>query len=134
MTWLTIGLLAAGAYAFKWFGLEILGRTPRSVLKSGADGDHYSEQNGRSEQNGHAGHAGQGAGRLGVQRIVELLPPAMFAALIVLQTFNRTDDLRTTLTRLLGVAVGAVAAWRRTPLLVVIVLAAATTAGARALT
>lgn len=117
MTWLTIGLLAGGAYAFKWFGLEVLGghstATPRSAPKdSGLEG----------------------AARLGLQRIVDLLPPAMFAALIVLQTFNRTDDIRTTLTRLVGVVVGALAAWRKAPLLVVIVLAAATTAAARALT
>lgn len=116
MTWLTIGLLAAGAYAFKWFGLEVLGRRRPAPAANGSGQD-------RSR-----------SARLGMLRIVELLPPAMFAALIVLQTFNRTDDLRTTLTRLVGVAVGALAAWRRAPLLVVIVLAAATTAAARALT
>ena len=67
--------------------------------------------------------------RLG--RVVALLAPALLAALVAINTFGSGRSL-TLDARLLGVATGAVAIWRRAPVLVVIVAAAAVTAIARA--
>jgi branched-subunit amino acid transport protein len=64
--------------------------------------------------------------------VVELLAPALLAALVVTQGF--TDEDRVVLdARAAGVAAGVVAAALRLPLALVVVLAAAATAGARAL-
>lgn len=64
--------------------------------------------------------------------LVALLAPALLAALVAINTF--ADGQRLTIdARVLGVAVAAVAIWRRAPVLLVIVLAAGTTALARAL-
>lgn len=63
---------------------------------------------------------------------VQLLPAALLSALVALQLFE-SGGTRVLATRLLGVAVGALAAWRRAPLIVVILVAAATTAAVRAL-
>ena len=65
--------------------------------------------------------------------IVQLLPAALLAALIGLQLFD-DGDAAIVATRCAGVAVGAVAVWRRLPLAVVIVLAAGVTAALRAVT
>jgi uncharacterized membrane protein len=62
--------------------------------------------------------------------VVELLAPAVLAALVAVQTFGDGRAL-TVDARLLGVAAAAVAIWRKAPLLVVVVIAAATTAVAR---
>ncbi len=63
--------------------------------------------------------------------LLALLPPALLAALVMVQTF---DGGRTLVldARAIGVAAGAVAAWRRAPFIVVVVLAAAATAITRA--
>lgn len=72
-----------------------------------------------------------GLGRRGldprVQPFVALLPAALFAALVTIQTFDggRRIELGA---RLVGVAVAGVAAWRRAPFVVVVVLAMAVTA------
>jgi hypothetical protein len=67
-----------------------------------------------------------------VQRVAALLPVALLAALVVIQTL--TDDRRVVVdARAAGVAVAVVAVWRRVPLLAVVVLATATTAAVRAL-
>ncbi|MCZ7536971.1 MAG: AzlD domain-containing protein [Acidimicrobiia bacterium] len=99
MSWAAILGLAAGAYAFKVFGLMAMG--PRSSSARAL-------------------------------RAVALLPPALLCALIAVQTFGAeralTIDARTA-----GVTVGAVAAWKRAPFVVVIVVAAAVTAAVRAL-
>lgn len=60
-----------------------------------------------------------------------LLPPALLAALVTVQTIggDRAIELDA---RLAGVAVGGVAAYRRAPFVVVLVVAAAVTAGIRA--
>jgi branched-subunit amino acid transport protein len=63
-------------------------------------------------------------------RVVELLAPAVLAALVAVQTFGQGQSLVVD-ERLLGVAAAAVALWRKAPLLVVVVVAAATTAIAR---
>jgi branched-subunit amino acid transport protein len=64
--------------------------------------------------------------------VVELLAPALLAALVVTQTFASGRSLVLD-ERLVGMAVAAVALWRRAPVLVVIVAAAAATALVRAL-
>jgi uncharacterized membrane protein len=62
-----------------------------------------------------------------VQRIAGLLPVALLAALVAVQTI--TDGGRLVFdARLAGIAVAGFAVWRRWPFLVVLVLAAATTA------
>ena len=64
--------------------------------------------------------------------VVELLAPALFAALIVTQTVGGDRVLEFD-ERLVGVGAGAAAVVLRAPLLLVIVVAAAATAAARAL-
>ena len=62
-----------------------------------------------------------------MQRLASLLPVALLAALAALQTVT-TDDRLVIDARLAGVAVAGVAIWRKAPFLVVVGLAAATTA------
>ena len=62
--------------------------------------------------------------------LVALLPAALFPALIAVMTFEDAGELAID-ARAAGVAVGAVAAWRRAPLLVVVLAAMAATAGLR---
>jgi hypothetical protein len=65
-------------------------------------------------------------------RCVALLPAALLAALIVVGTFG-ADHALVLDARAAGVGVAALAAWKRAPFPVVIVLAAVVTAGLRAL-
>jgi branched-subunit amino acid transport protein len=58
---------------------------------------------------------------------VEVLAPAMLAALVVTQTVGGDRELVVD-ERLAGVAAGAVAVWLKAPLLAVMVVAAATAA------
>ena len=64
--------------------------------------------------------------------VVTLLPAALFAALIVVLTFEDAGELVLD-ARAAGVAAGALAVWRKAPLLVVVVVAMAVTAGLRAI-
>ena len=64
--------------------------------------------------------------------VVSLLPAALFSALIVVMTFEEAGELVLD-SRVAGVAVGALAAWRKAPLLVVVAAAMAATAGLRAI-
>jgi branched chain amino acid efflux pump len=64
--------------------------------------------------------------------IVELLASALLAALVVVETFGQGRAL-TVDARVLGVAFAAVALWRRAPMIVVVLGAAAVTAVARLL-
>ena len=82
------------------------------------------------------------AGTFGLGRLVtsertiavaRLLPPALLAALIVIQTFTTANGQLTVDARLGGVIAGAVAVRRGASFGVVVVIAAATTAGLRAL-
>ena len=66
-----------------------------------------------------------------VNRVVGLLAPALLAALVAINTFASGQQL-TVDARVLGVAAACVAIWRRAPVLVVVVIAAAVTALARA--
>jgi hypothetical protein len=62
--------------------------------------------------------------------IVELLASALLAALVVVETFGNGGSL-TLDARVLGAAFAAVAVWRRAPMIVVVLGAAAVTAVAR---
>lgn len=64
--------------------------------------------------------------------VVSLLPAALFSALIVVMTFEEAGELVFD-SRVAGVAVGALAAWRKAPLLAVVAVAMATTAALRAI-
>ena len=64
--------------------------------------------------------------------VVSLLPAALFSALIVVMTFENSGQLAVD-SRIAGVAVGALAVWRKAPLLVVVAAAMAATAGVRLL-
>jgi branched-subunit amino acid transport protein len=64
--------------------------------------------------------------------VIELLAPALLGALVAVQTFGNGQALAVD-ERVLGVAVAAIAIWRRAPLLLVVILATLTTALARAL-
>jgi uncharacterized membrane protein len=66
-----------------------------------------------------------------VLNVVALLPAALLAALVAVLTFQANGSLVLD-ARLIGVAVAAVAIWLRTPILIVVLLAAVVTAAARA--
>lgn len=59
-----------------------------------------------------------------------LIPPALIAALIVTNTFSVGQHLQID-ARAAGVCAAAIAAWRRAPLVLVIVIGAAVTAAVR---
>lgn len=67
-----------------------------------------------------------------VAAVVDVLAPAMLAALVVTQTVGGDRELVLD-ERLLGVAVGGVAVWLRAPLIVVMAVAAAAAALVRLL-
>ena len=94
MSWVTLLVLAAGAYGFKAMGSVVL------------------------------------AGRelpAAIERSLELLPAALLPALCVVGTFADGRSL-TVDARVVGVAVAGLAAWKRVPFPVVIVLGSAVTA------
>ena len=62
-----------------------------------------------------------------LRRAISLIPPALFSAVIVLQTFERDNELVLD-ARVVGLAVALVAAWRKVPFIGIIVLAMASTA------
>jgi branched-subunit amino acid transport protein len=64
-------------------------------------------------------------------RVVTLLGPALLAALVATASFT-TDESIVIDERLAGIAAAVVALWLRAPVLIVVVLAAATTAILRA--
>ena len=61
------------------------------------------------------------------ERCLALIPAAVVTALVLKDTFTNGQDLVLD-ARALGIAVAGVAAWRKAPLIVVIVLGAAVTA------
>jgi uncharacterized membrane protein len=63
-----------------------------------------------------------------MRRIVELMPVALLAALVVVEALADGRHLKFDGPRLAGFAVGAVAVWRRAPFLVIVVLAGLTAA------
>jgi hypothetical protein len=62
--------------------------------------------------------------------LIGLLAPALLAALVAINTFGSARSLVLD-ERVLGVAAAAVAIWRKAPVLLVVVIAAAVTAVAR---
>ncbi|MSO40027.1 MAG: AzlD domain-containing protein [Ilumatobacteraceae bacterium] len=66
------------------------------------------------------------------ERCLGLIPAAIITALVMKDTFTVGQDL-TLDARSLGIAVAVIAAWKRAPLIVVIVLGAAVTALVRQL-
>ncbi len=66
------------------------------------------------------------------QSVLLLLPPALLTALILVWTLDGGERLVLD-ARLVGVGVGALAAWRKAPFVVVVLLAAGVTAAVRAL-
>lgn len=113
MSWTALFVLAGGAYLFKAIGLLIAGPlTHRS-------------------NDGSADQMRTGGTQPGfLLRVGQLLPPALLAALVVSQTVVTGTEL-TVDGRLAGVTTGAVAVWLRAPFWLVLVIAAATTAGIR---
>jgi branched-subunit amino acid transport protein len=99
MTWLAVGLLAAGSYGLKVVGVFAL--------------DGWLEQR--------------------LRPLTSLLPAALFAALVVVQTFGDGRSLVVD-ARFPGVLAGAIAVWYRAPFVVVVIVAMAVTACTRALT
>jgi branched-subunit amino acid transport protein len=67
-----------------------------------------------------------------VAGLVGLLAPALLAALVAINTFGSGRSLVID-ERTLGVAAAGIAVWRKAPILLVVVIAAGVTAGARAL-
>lgn len=65
-----------------------------------------------------------------VDRCLALIPAAVITALVMKDTFSTGRDLVLD-ARAIGIAVAVVAAWRRVPLIAVIVLGAAATAFVR---
>ena len=65
-------------------------------------------------------------------QVAVLLPAALFTALVVVLTFEEAGRLVVD-ARAAGVAAGALAAWRKAPLIVVVLAAMAVTAVIRAL-
>jgi branched-subunit amino acid transport protein len=63
-----------------------------------------------------------------IRRLVELLPVALLAALVVVEAIGDGQRIVLDGPRLAGFAVGALAVWRRMPFLVVVIAAAAVAA------
>ena len=68
-----------------------------------------------------------------LRRAISLIPPALFSAVIALQTFQR-DNALTLDARVVGLVVALIAAWRKVPFVGVIVSAMVATALVRVLT
>jgi branched-subunit amino acid transport protein len=66
-----------------------------------------------------------------VASLIGLLAPALLAALVAINTFGTSRSLVLD-ERVLGVAAAGIAVWRKAPVLLVVVIAAAVTAVARA--
>jgi uncharacterized membrane protein len=66
-----------------------------------------------------------------LQRLLDLMPVALLAALIVVEAIADGRHYDVDASRLAGFGVGAVAVWRRAPFIAVVVLAAATAAALR---
>lgn len=67
-----------------------------------------------------------------LEQCLLLIPAALLAALVVKDTFSSAHELVID-ARTVGLAVAIIAAWRKAPLIVVVVLAAAATAITRGL-
>jgi branched-subunit amino acid transport protein len=68
-----------------------------------------------------------------LDRCLALIPAALIAAIVVKDTFSIGQHLQLD-ARAVGVGAAAIAAWRKAPLILVIVIGAVVTAAVRALT
>ena len=68
-----------------------------------------------------------------LDRCLALIPAALIAAIVVKDTFSVGQQLQLD-ARAAGVAAAAIAAWRKAPLIAVIIIGAAVTAALRAVT
>jgi len=68
-----------------------------------------------------------------IRRSIELMPIALLSALVVVQSLAAGRHYDANAARLAGVAVGALAVWRRAPFIVVVVSAAVTAGAWRAI-
>jgi branched-subunit amino acid transport protein len=66
--------------------------------------------------------------RPGIRRVVELVPVALLAALVVVEAIGHGRHIEWDGPRMAGLAAGAIAVWRRAPFVVIVVLAALTAA------
>lgn len=103
MSWAAIAVLAAGAYAFKALGTEGLDRLGR--IEGG--GPPWLSR--------------------GFPVVAGLVPAALFAALVAVQTLEVDGSLGID-ARVAGVGVAGIAVWRRAPFVVVVMSAMAVTA------
>lgn len=105
MSWEAVLALVVGSYGCKLFGVAVLARL--------GDGD------------------GSVGGRLAwFPAMAALIPAALFAALIAVQTLESDGALQLD-ARAAGVVAGAVAVWRKVPFVVVVIIAMAVTAAIR---
>jgi uncharacterized membrane protein len=63
-----------------------------------------------------------------VRRVVEMVPLALLAALVVVEAIANGRHIELDGPRLAGLGVGAIAVWRRLPFVVIVLLAAVTAA------
>jgi len=105
MSWLAIVFLVVGSFGCKWFGVAVLGR----IGDSGA-------------------MVGRPFGWFPAMTV--LIPPALFAALIAVQTLDVDGALRVD-ARAAGVAAAAIAVSRKAPFVVVVIVAMTVTAAIR---
>jgi uncharacterized membrane protein len=63
-----------------------------------------------------------------IRRVVEVLPVALLAALVVVEAIANGRHIELDGPRLAGLGVGAIAVWRRLPFMVIVLLAAVTAA------
>ena len=66
--------------------------------------------------------------RPAIRRVVELVPVALLAALVVVEAIGHGRHIEWDGARMAGFAVGAIAVWRRAPFVVIVLLAALTAA------
>lgn len=105
MSWAAIIVLVVGSYGCKLFGTAVLARV--------------------GDDDGAIG------GRLAwFPAMAALIPAALFAALIAVQTFEADGALQLD-ARAAGLVAGIVAVWRKAPFVVVVIIAMAVTAAIR---
>jgi len=108
MSWWVIGSLVVGSFATKVLGVFGL------ASMAGAESASPSS----SDASGPAA------------AMTRLIPAALFAALVAVQTFADGSDLVLD-ARVWGLAAAVVAVWRRAPFIVVVLVAMAVTAAVR---
>jgi hypothetical protein len=103
MSWPALAALVVGSYSCKWFGVFVLSRLggPDATPSSGP--------------------------LRWFPDIAALIPAALFAALILVQTFDSGGLLQVD-ARAAGLVAGVIAVWRKAPFIMVVLVAMAVTA------